>query len=215
LYTVDPKASTQTGDTYKLHDIRIIEKQPFWKIYESSFHSSSTDGEPSKKIKQFTYVLLWKICIRRDPNIKISHYHHVFVNVNTKKYFTYIFKLYIIHHHTTFHMPNSTGSLVTDNKLYVKYSNFIQLQYFTFSMGIISTKVTYFLNTLWTILHSRILPFKQSAWYVNLSTWFMKNVLSEQKEIKFWIKQDFVQNLKWKLCSISEKYNKFPLCLKI
>jgi len=31
------------------------------------------------KIKQFTYLFLWKTCIRRDPNIKISHYHHVFL----------------------------------------------------------------------------------------------------------------------------------------
>jgi len=29
LYRVDPKASARTGDTYKLHDIRIIEKQLF------------------------------------------------------------------------------------------------------------------------------------------------------------------------------------------
>ena len=91
------------------------------------------------------------------------------------KYFAYNFKLYIIHHHTTFHTPNSTGSLVTGNKLKVKYTDLIQLQYFTFSIDIISTKITYFFNTLRTILHSHILPFKQSGWYLNLSTWFMKN----------------------------------------
>jgi hypothetical protein len=38
------------------------------------------------------------------------------------------------------------------------------------------------------------LTFKQLGWYLNISTWLMKNVLFEQKKVKLWNKQYFVEN---------------------
>jgi hypothetical protein len=37
--------------------------------------------------------------------------------------------------------------------------------------------------------------FKWPCWYLNFITWFMKNVLLEQKKTKLWNKQCFVENI--------------------
>jgi hypothetical protein len=38
------------------------------------------------------------------------------------------------------------------------------------------------------------LSFKHSGWYLNVSIWFIENILFEQKGIKLWNKWHFVEN---------------------
>jgi hypothetical protein len=57
-----------------------------------------------------------------------------------------------------------------------------------------SWKVQYFVNSMYICgPYFGHLTFNQCGWYLNFSTWFMKNALFEQKKIKLWKKQHFVK----------------------
>jgi hypothetical protein len=56
--------------------------------------------------------------------------------------------------------------------------------------------------------------FKQSGWYLNVSTWFIENILFEQKGIKLSNKWHLWKIKQW-ICNIHYKGSKFTCCPNI